>query len=342
MNNRHAHHHHTKPWHKRPLSITLAITLLVLLISLFIAALQPFLHTFFKFWSTIWWAILLGFIIAGMIDALVPNTYISSYLAQPGQRSIYYAAILGFIMSVCSHGILAIAMELHKKGGSIGAVITFLLASPWANLGIAFMLIAMFGLKALLFMLAAIVIAVITGLLYQILDRYNLIEKNPHTSTVPTEFSVKEDINKRWHDFTWSAANIKMLGLAICKGSWKSIQMVLWWVIIGTLIGSALDSFVPHQFFKEYLAANFTGLLITLAIATVIEVCSEGSAPIAFAIYEQTASFGNAFIFLMAGVITDFTEIGLIWINIGRKSAIWLPIITIPQAILVAYLFNHL
>ena len=42
----------------------------------------------------------------------------------------------------------------------------------------------------------------------------------------------------------------------------------------------------------------------------------------------------------MAGVSSDVTEIGLIWSNIGRKAAIWLPLITIPQVLLVGYLLN--
>ena len=42
----------------------------------------------------------------------------------------------------------------------------------------------------------------------------------------------------------------------------------------------------------------------------------------------------------MAGVATDYTEIGLIWHNIGKKAAIWLPVITIPQIIALAWVFN--
>ena len=44
----------------------------------------------------------------------------------------------------------------------------------------------------------------------------------------------------------------------------------------------------------------------------------------------------------MAGVATDYTEIGLIWSNIGKKAAIWLPIVTVPQIVLVGILFNIL
>ncbi len=87
--------------------------------------------------------------------------------------------------------------------------------------------------------------------------------------------------------------------------------------------------------FLVYAGPTLLGLLVVLFFATIIEVCSEGSSPLAFEIYRQTGAIGNPFVFLMAGVATDVTEIGLIWHNIGRKAAIWLPIITVPQIVLL-------
>lgn len=99
-------------------------------------------------------------------------------------------------------------------------------------------------------------------------------------------------------------------------------------------------AFIPTDVFQTYTGPTLLGMLTVLFFATIIEVCSEGSSPLAFEIYRQTGAFGNSFVFLMAGVVTDFTEIGLIWSNIGRKAAIWLPIITLPQVVLIGYLFN--
>jgi hypothetical protein len=47
-------------------------------------------------------------------------------------------------------------------------------------------------------------------------------------------------------------------------------------------------------------------------LAAVPEVCSEGTRPIAFEIFNKTAARGNPFIFLMADVAHDNTEIGLL------------------------------
>ena len=126
----------------------------------------------------------------------------------------------------------------------------------------------------------------------------------------------------------------------IFRGSWALAKMVVWWILIGMILASFASAFVPQHIFHQYLGPTLTGLLITLALATIIEVCSEGSSPLAFELYKQTGAFGNSFTFLMAGVATDYTEIGLIWSNIGRKAALWLPIVTVPQVLVFGYLLN--
>jgi len=125
----------------------------------------------------IWWAILLGFLIGGIIDHFIPQTYIEKYLSLH-KRNNFYAISLGFLMSACSHGILAIAMELYKKGANTSAVIAFLLASPWANLPVTILLFGFFGLNALLLIFSALLIAATTGMIYIELEKKDLSNVN--------------------------------------------------------------------------------------------------------------------------------------------------------------------
>ena len=118
--------------------------------------------------------------------------------------------------------------------------------------------------------------------------------------------------------------------------------MVLWWIILGMLLASLAGAFIPVHFFHKFMGPTFLGLIVTLALATVIEVCSEGSSPLAFEIYRQSQALGNSFVFLMAGVATDYTEIGLLWSNVGRRVALWMPLVSVPQVILLGYLFNKI
>ena len=304
--------------------------------------LHNLLFSFYEYVKLIWLALIIGFLLGGMIDHFIPRKYVSKYLARHKKRTIFYSVGLGFLMSACSHGILAIAIELYKKGASTPAVIAFLLASPWANLPITIILFGFFGIKAFLFVYFAIFIAIVTGLIFQVLDKKGLIEPAKHTVEVEEDFSIRKDIKRRWQEYHFNLENLKNEILGILRGSWELSKMVLWWIIIGMFLASAARAYVPHNFFMNYMGPTLLGLLVTLVLATIIEVCSEGTAPLAFEIFKQTNAFGNSFVFLMAGVATDYTEIGLIWSNIGKRTALWLPIITVPQIIILGYIFNNL
>jgi uncharacterized membrane protein YraQ (UPF0718 family) len=305
----------------------------ILFILIFLISYLPFLsslnESLIEYISLIWWAILLGLLMGGLIDYFVPEEFIFKYLGQKKKRTIFYAVIAGFLMSACSHGILAIAIQLYKKGASIPAVITFLLASPWANLPVTILLFGFFGLKAFWFIGVAMFIAVVVGFVFMLLEKLNLIEQS-------LEVKLKAS-------YTWTKIknfNFKESLIETSKGSLNLANMVLWWILIGFLFAALIRAYVPHEIFMQYFGPTFGGLLLTLAFATIIEVCSEGSAPIAFEIFNKVGVLGNPFVFLMAGVATDYTEIGLIWTNIGKKTAIWLPIVTVPLVVLFGYLFN--
>jgi len=284
---------------------------------------------------------LLGLVLGGIIDHFIPREYVSHILAKPQKKTIFYSVILGFFMSACSHGILALSIELHKKGASNPAIIAFLLASPWANFPLTIMLIGFFGLKAALYIVVcALVIAIITGFIYQFLESKNLIETNKNIKGLEKEFSILKDLKERFKSYRVTPDQMAQDIKGVFSGSISLANMVLWWILIGMGLASLAAAYIPQNIFQNYMGPTALGLFVTLIVATIMEVCSEGTAPLAFEIYRQTAALGNAFIFLMAGVVTDYTEIGLLWHNVGKKTAIWLPIITVPQVIVLGILAN--
>ena len=274
------------------------------------------------------------------MDHYIPREYISKFLARRTKAAVLYAAGLGFLASACSHGVLALSIELHKKGASGPAVVTFLLASPWANLPVTILLIGFFGAKAFVIIVSALWVAVVTGFIFQFLDQRGWIERNKHSIDVPSEFSVRKDLRERFRNYKFSHSQVKNDLQGIGKGIANLADMVLWWILVGVVLASFISAFVPEDVFHRFFGPSLLGLLVTLLAATVLEICSEGTSPLAFELYRQSGAFGNVFAFLMAGVVTDYTEIGLIWLNLGKKTALWLIAITIPQVILLGWLFN--
>jgi len=331
-----------RKWYRNKTVIVLSWLALFSIFSYIFPLLEPFRRSLFMYIGKIWWAILAGFVLGGVIDRFIPGEYVSGILARPRKRTIIYSVILGFFMSACSHGILALSIELHKKGASNPAVVAFLLASPWANLPVTLMLIGLFGLKALYIIVSALLVAVTTGFIYQFLESKNLIERNRNIQQLEQGFSVSNDIKTKVTSYKITAGRLLQDAKGVFRGSVALANMVLWWILIGMGLASLAAAYIPQNIFQQYMGPTLLGLFITLGVATVFEVCSEGTAPLAFEIYRQSRAFGNSFVFLMAGVVTDYTEIGLLWHNVGKRVAIWLPVITVPQVILLGILANKI
>ena len=321
--------------------VWLLITVLaVLALSYHVAVLASFRLAFGMYARMVFWPLLIGLLVGGIIDYYVPREYVSLILAGKRKRSIVYAVLWGFLMTLCSHGILALAVQLYKKGASPASVVAFLLASPWANFPLTLMLVGFFGpAKAAFIIVSAIVVALVTGWIFQVLDAKGMIDKNPHTVDVAPDFDMLADIRQRAALYQFDlVCDIK----GVLKGVRELVDMVVWWILLGISLASAAGAYIPAQFFHQFMGKSFGGMSVTLAFATVIETCSEGSSPLAFEIYRQTGALGNALVFLMAGVATDYTEIGLLWVNAGRRTALWMPAIAVPMILFFGFLANKL
>ena len=83
--------------------------------------------------------------------------------------------------------------------------------------------------------------------------------------------------------------------------------------------------------------------MVTLVGASIIEVCSEGSVPIAAELLNTANAPGNSFTFLMAGAATDYTEIAILKEATGSwKLTFLLPLLALPQIVVLGLLFNSM
>ncbi|MCK4995490.1 MAG: permease [Thermoplasmatales archaeon] len=336
--------HTPKKWYKERLFIVVIILIVFLIISYFTPALKDFYGSFKDYASIMWLPVIVGFLIGGIIDYFIPKEYIEKYLSRHRKRTIVYAIMFGFLMTACCHGILAIGIELYRKGASTSAIVAFFLASPWANLPITVLLFGFFGPKAIFIVVSALIIAFVTGLIFLKLEKRGWVEcdkcQNGEDTPIHEDFSITQDIRRRVREYKFTKTNLKKAFKGTISGSWTLAKMVLWWILIGMTFAAIANAYIPAHLFVTYMGPSLLGLFVTLLLATIIEVCSEGSSPLSFEIYNQTGAFGNSFTFLMAGVVTDYTEIGLIWQNIGKKAALWIPVITIPQVLILSHIFN--
>jgi uncharacterized membrane protein YraQ (UPF0718 family) len=131
--------------------------------------------------------------------------------------------------------------------------------------------------------------------------------------------------------------------LAVLKDGLKDSKMVFRWLFFGIVLATAIRAFVPVDTYQTLFGPTVMGLLLTLLAATVIEVCSEGSTPIAADIVTRAAAPGNGFTFMMAGVATDYTEVMVIRdMTQSWKIALFLPLVSVPQILVIGWVLNQL
>ncbi|MEM8975254.1 MAG: permease [Pseudomonadota bacterium] len=303
------------------------------------SALQHFSHGVFEMMNTMWWGILLGIFFVGLLDR-VPREVVFTVLGGTSRLGgIVRATGAGLLFDLCNHGILMVGMKLYERGASIGQTAAFLLASPWNSLSITVILIALVGWKfALLFILLSGVIAIVTGYIFDTLVERGRLPDNPARLAIKDEnLSLRTELRTwlRGVQPSWPGF-IDML-----RDGLKGSRMVLRWLLFGVVLAASIRALIPADVFADWFGPTLLGVLLTVIAATIIEVCSEGSAPIAADLVSRAGAPGNGFTFLMAGAATDYTEIMSLKDTTGSwKLALMLPVLAVPQTLFIAVLLN--
>ncbi len=299
---------------------------------------NQFGHSVLELFSTMWWGILAGLIFVGLMSK-IPRSYFTAVIgAGDSAGSIVKAAIAGVLLDLCNHGILMVGAKLYERGTSLAQVMAFLIASPWNSMSLTFILIALIGLQwTLIFIAGSAVIAILTGLIYQALIKAGYLPENPNKTDIDPNFDLKADAKARLKDFRPNLTFFK----EVIHGGMHEAKMIIKWLLVGVIVASALRTFMEPEMFAQYFGPTMVGLLFTLAATTLIEVCSEGSSPIAAELVNGAGAPGNGFTFLMAGVSTDYTEIMVVKEFTGKwMIALSLPLITVPQIVLLGWIMN--
>jgi uncharacterized membrane protein YraQ (UPF0718 family) len=295
-------------------------------------------HTTYEMFNAMWWGIVLGVVLVGWLNR-IPREVVIRVLG-PGhtKRGIFRATMAGLMLDLCNHGILMVAMKLYERGASLGQVMAFLIASPWNSFTLTLILFGLIGVPlTLAFIVFSMVIAWISGMIFDYLEESGKVPMNPNKEALPADYQLRPALKTliKHADYSGKAT------LAMIIDGIKGGKMVIRWIMFGVVLVAFLRAFVPMDIFSTWFGATMSGLFLTLLAATVIEVCSEGSTPIAADLVTRAHAPGNGFTFLMAGAATDYTEIMAIKDTMKSwKIAMLLPLITVPQVLMIGWLLN--
>lgn len=300
--------------------------------------LHHFAHACTQILLTMWWGVALGIIIVGLMSK-IPREFFTSIMGRNDSFSGLLRAVFGgLLLDLCCHGILLVAAKLYERGVSLPQVVTFLVASPWNSLSLTLILITLIGFKwTMLYILGSMIIALTTGVILQRLIKTGYLPSNPNQSDADENFNFFKESRALLKSATFTKSG----SFEVLKSGWSDGKVIIKWLLFGTIIAAALRSFVPTEMFEQWLGPSIAGLFFTLLIATIVEICSEGSAPVAGEIFTSAHAPGNGFTFLMAGVATDYTELMAVKeFTKSWKITLMIPMITVPQVLWIGWLMN--
>lgn len=251
--------------------------------------------------------ILLGFFIAGLMHAFVPQQTFARHLSGTGWKAVVKSALIGVPLPLCSCGVLPTAIAMRRNGASRAASTSFLIATPqtgvdsiaatWSLLGPAF---------AVVRPVAALATAVAGGV------AVGKTEDDAACVGVCANVAVDE----RPKGFVNRCVAALRYGFVDLVGS------IGGWLVVGLIIAALITVYVPADFFSVLGRTPILSMIAVLVIAVPMYVCATGSIPIAMSLVLKGLSPGTALVLLMAGPAANFASFTLISREMGRKSAI--------------------
>src|SRR5579884_568702 len=95
-------------------------------------------------WEVLW-PLCLGFLLSGIVQALVSHRALARTLGDDSPRSLTLATLFGVASSSCSYAAVALARSLFVKGASFTAAMAFELASTNLVVELGIILVVLMG-----------------------------------------------------------------------------------------------------------------------------------------------------------------------------------------------------
>ena len=254
--------------------------------------------------------LLFGYFIAGMMHSFLTPESIVKYLGKNNFTSVFWAALFGVPLPLCSCGVVPAAVALHKKGASPGATAAFFISTPETGVdSISITYALMGGVMAVARPLAAFVTACVAGLGVNLFG----VGVNNHSplqaqtalccmkSHVPAISLWKKFIGGMRYAYVDLVADIA-----------KSF-------LVGLLIAGAISALLPANFFAQYIGQGFLSLVVALLVGVPMYVCATASTPIAASLLLKGLSPGAALVFLLAGPATNAASLTVILSMFGKR-----------------------
>src|ERR1017187_9826330 len=267
---------------------------------------------FFMLWETLW-PLILGFGLAGAVQAFVSRDSMQKKLGDHRPASIARASGYGMVSSSCSYAASAMSKSLFVKGADFVAAMVFMFASTNLIIELGIVLIVLMGWQFAVseFVGGFIMIALLASLggLW-LRGRLVVQAKERLTSGAGQDHEHGPPENVELQHQPW-ATKLRS------KGGWADsatytmadLTMLRKELVIGYVVAGFLAILVPvHVWNTVFLHGHgfwtsLENVIVGPFIAIISFVCSVGHVPLAAALWHGGISYGGVISFIFAHLI---------------------------------------
>jgi uncharacterized membrane protein YraQ (UPF0718 family) len=299
-------------------------------------------ETLNNFFTTFWGIFLeampfvvLGAVLAGILEELVPQKLVARLLPDSRFLSILIGGLLGLLFPMCECGIIPVMRRLIRKGVPLSACVAYLLAGPIINVVVGLSTwVAFRGMEEtrdsnnqLTYQMGSFwmttlrlglgyLIAVGTSLIVEWQYRIHGNKLLTPLATPPSKLALNNDDESR----LWNDPALKRIG-RISETSLHDFIDIMLYLTLGALVASFIRVLYPPEEIARLSAGQpHLAIIVMMGLAIVLCLCSEADAFVAASFSTMRPAAKLAFLTL--GPMLDL-KLYAMYTRVFRPRLIW-------------------
>ena len=296
------------------------------------------------------WPLILGFLLSGIVQAIVRKERITSLMRDDSPRSLTVATLLGAASSSCSYAAVALARALFRKGANFTAAMAFEVASTNLVIELGLILALTMGWQfTLAEFIGGPIMIILVALGFRLWMRGKIVDAAREQAELGRAGSMEGhavmDMSVGGDGTFWQRLFSRNGVVSVAQYFVMDWASVLKDIVGGLLIAGAFSAWVPKQwlqlvfFTNDPVASFIVGPLVGPLLAAVSFVCSVGNVPLAAVLWNGGISFGGVVSFIFADLI--IVPIILIYRKYyGTRAAVRITAIFYGAMVVAGYLIE--
>ena len=265
------------------------------------------------FWETLW-PLVLGFGLAGVVQAFVSRGAMRRRLGDHRPRAVLRASGYGMVSSSCSYAASAMAKSLFVKGADYIAAMVFMFASTNLVIELGIVLVVLMGWQfAVSEFVGGFIMIFLLATLGALWLRGRLVVAGPGAASGrgrAPEHLHGASPPASMEQLPWSSRLRSRAGWAdSATYTMSDLTMVRRELVIGYTVAGFLAVLVPTSVWQAVFInghgfwTSVENAMVGPFIAIISFVCSIGNVPLAAALWKGGISFGGVIAFIFADLI---------------------------------------